>query len=186
MIWIKIFGSLTSRWAIIARKRIFNLFKTQMMSMSKIRCMFSALKKQQFRRKQLYASFKTILRQSHSLMNAFFWRLPAQGTLVTFPRAPQAQAKKISAILVMFTWKIPFIHPSGKLGCGVPYSLIRLEWVRCPPNPTRVSMLTPSDTSRGSKPAHPRTLLHPTRAVYLYNCLQTRSRIFPPERISGF
>ena len=40
-----------------------------------------------------------------------FWRFPDQEMSVTFPRAPQARAKKISAILVMFTGENPFIYP---------------------------------------------------------------------------
>ena len=112
------------------------------------------------------------LRQSRGLTNTcFFWRVPDQKMFGTSPRARQARAKKISAILVKITGKIPFMHPLREAR-GVPNPLKQLEGVRYPLRSNEGVEADPSDTSRRSKPAPPstrssgsnappRTLLHP-------------------------
>ena len=66
---------------------------------------------------------------------------------VAFPRAPQARAKKISTILVMFIWKIPFKHPlrEARVKVAVHDPLERLDGYGAPLDPTRGSRLAPSD-----------------------------------------
>ena len=53
------------------------------------------------------------------------WRVPYKEMFVTFPRAPQTRAEKLSTLLVMFIWKTPFMHPLGKLKNGEVQDLLK-------------------------------------------------------------
>ena len=112
--------------------------------------------KTSFSREQLLYKVKNKIApiaRAHEYM--FFGPSQTKKCFHTFPRAPQARAEKISAILVIITCKIPFVYPlRDARGVQTPSNDFR--GYGTPSDPTRGSKLTPSRCSRGSKPVPPR------------------------------